>query len=122
MSRKSTRIYLPLDVSFMDDDKIIRAGEQAGWLYLAMALRCKALGVDGVLSDVQVARLHVDGWKQRLERLIEEKAVIPRKTGYALPAYLKWNESMSEKTERLKRDRDRKTNPSGKTKEGDPDA
>lgn len=122
MSRKSTRIYLPLDVSFMDDDKIIRAGEQAGWLYLAMALRCKALGVDGVLSDVQVARLHVDGWKQRLERLIEEKAVIPRKTGYALPAYLKWNESMNEKTERLKRDRDRKTNPSGKTKEGDPDA
>lgn len=122
MSRKSTRIYLPLDVSFMDDDKIIRAGEQAGWLYLAMALRCKALGVDGVLSDVQVARLHVDGWKQRLERLIEEKAVIRRKTGYALPAYLKWNESMNEKTERLKRDRDRKTNPSGKTKEGDPDA
>lgn len=106
----------------MDDDKIIRAGEQAGWLYLAMALRCKALGVDGVLSDVQVARLHVDGWKQRLERLIEEKAVIRRKTGYALPAYLKWNESMNEKTERLKRDRDRKTNPSGKTKEGDPDA
>lgn len=122
MGRKSSRIYLPLDVSFMDDEKIVRAGEQAGWLYLAMALKCKALGVDGVLSDVQVARLQIDDWQHRMEPLITQKAVIPRKSGYFLPAYLKWNESVKEKSERLERDRKRKTIPAGKTKEGDPDA
>lgn len=118
MSRKSTRIYLPLDVSFMDDEKIIRAGEQAGWLYLAMALRCKALGVDGVLSDVQIARLHVPDWQERLALLVTEKAVTPRKGGYLLPAYLKWNESTKEKEERLERDRKRKAGSSGKPTEG----
>lgn len=121
MSRKSTRIYLPLDVSFMDDEKIIRAGEHAGWLYLAMALRCKALGLDGLLSDVQVARLHVPDWQARLEALVREKAVVERKNGYFLPAYLKWNESSKEKEERLERDRKRKAGASGKPKEGDKD-
>lgn len=119
MSRKSARIYLPLDVSFMDDDKIIRAGEQAGWLYLAMALKCKALGVDGVLSDVQVARLHVPDWQERLEVLIREKAVVERKNGYFLPAYLSWNESTKEKAARLERDRKRKAGQHGKTTEGE---
>ena len=119
MSRKSARIYLPLDVSFMDDDKIIRAGEQAGWLYLAMALKCKALGVDGVLSDVQIARLHVPDWHDRLEVLIREKAVVERKTGYFLPAYLSWNESTKEKAARLERDRKRKAGQHGKTTEGE---
>ena len=119
MSRKSARVYLPLDVSFMDDEKIIRAGEQAGWLYLAMALRCKALGLDGLLSDVQIARLHVPDWNNRLEALMREKAVVARKTGYFMPAYLKWNESTTEKADRLERDRKRKVKAAGKTTEGE---
>ena len=119
MARQSTRIFLPLDVSFMDDDKIIDAGEEAGWLYLAMALKCKALGVDGVLKRAQIARLHVDGWQLRLERLVEVHAVKERAgEAYLLPAYLKWNESVKQKKERLERDRARKGTPRGNQKDG----
>ena len=38
MPRLARRLSVPIDVGFMDDDKVIQAGEQAAWLYLALAL------------------------------------------------------------------------------------
>lgn len=123
MARQSTRIYLPLDVSFMDDEKMIEAGEEGAWLYLAMALKCKALETDGVLSRAQIARLHVADWETRLDRLVECKAVKERAGNtYLLPAYLRWNESKKQKNDRLERDRKRKLARGGKSPEGGQDA
>lgn len=67
----SRRPFLPLDVAFMDDDKIIEAGVPAAWLYLAMLLGCKRFGVDGVLTRNQIDRLGVDKWERSVDKLIQ---------------------------------------------------
>ena len=110
MPRKARRLSVPLDVGFMDDDKVIEAGEQAAWLYLAILLRCKVIASDGTITRQQVGRLAVPGWQRRLARL-EEVGLVASIDGngtFAVPAWAKWNETQSEREERLKRDRDRK--------------
>lgn len=54
MARAASRIYVPLDVNFFDDDKVMQAGEAAGWLYLRMCTRAKLLDSDGVMTERQV--------------------------------------------------------------------
>lgn len=70
MARKPGYIYLPVDVEFMEDEKIAEAGERAAWLYLGMCLRSKQLVSDGVLTARAVERLPISGTRQRLARLI----------------------------------------------------
>ena len=99
MSRTASKIYVPLDVTFFGDDKILAAGERAAWLYLHMMTQSKASDSDGFLSKLQVAKLAVPGWQSRLKALL---AVVDHDGGrlvtepepgtYYLPAYPKWNE------------------------------
>jgi len=64
------RPYIRLDATFMDDERVIEAGERAAWLYLAVLLSCRQRRADGVISRGQVARLNVAGWQSRLAKLI----------------------------------------------------
>lgn len=70
MSKRKGALFLPLDVMFPDDPLVNAVGEQAAWLYVLMMLKAKALLSDGVLTEPQVEKLAVKGWKQRLERLL----------------------------------------------------
>lgn len=70
MARRKGGLFLPLDTEFMDEDKILDAGERAAWLYLAMMLRCKRLETDGVLTARQIERLGIPGWQKRLADLM----------------------------------------------------
>lgn len=109
MARAASRIYVPLDVNFFDDDRIIAAGEAAGWLYLAMCAKAKQLDNDGVITRPQVERLHIKGWQKRLLRLVEVGAVEEAGEGvYGIAGWLNWNESKQSRAERLQADRDRK--------------
>lgn len=109
MARTASRIYVPLDVTFFDDERILTAGEAAGWLYLAMCAKAKAIDSDGVLTELQVARLGVTGWRRRLGRLIESGLVEEAMgTHYGITGWLKWNESAASRADRRQRDRDRK--------------
>lgn len=81
MSRRPRNIYVPLDVEFFDNDRVIQAGEQAGWLYLAMCCRAKRLLSDGVLTTVHIERLHVKGWRGRLKRLVDAGLVVETDDG-----------------------------------------
>jgi hypothetical protein len=97
MPRRKGGLFLPLDVNFMEDEKVIRAGEAAGWLYLAMCLACKRLLNDGILDRKQIERLHVRGWRQRLDTLVENELVMVwDDTRYAVVAWLKHNDSSGE--------------------------
>lgn len=97
--------FLPLDLEFMNDDKIINAGIPAAWLFLAMLLQIKKLGTDGTITSPQMARLHVDKWPKHLETLIREQLVLDisddpdtRKTLW-IPSWHKWNLSKAERAE-----------------------
>lgn len=70
MTPRPGYLYLPVDVEFMEDDKIAEAGEAAGWLYLALCLRSKQLASDGYLTARQVERLPVTDTRPRLEALL----------------------------------------------------
>lgn len=91
------RPFLPLDVAFMDDDKIVEAGAVASWCFLAMLLGCKRYGTDGTLTAPQMSRLGVDKWQKSVETLIQVGLIMDvsesenaRKV-YWIPSWSKWN-------------------------------
>lgn len=129
------RLYVPLDANFFEDEKILDAGERAGWLYLAMCCRAKQLGTDGYLTERQIARLQLPDWRARLDRLLEAGAVWrvdpvdnpPGTAGerrspgrgvvsagsvggvrYWIVSWPKWNEPIKTVEDRRRSDRERK--------------
>lgn len=117
MARKPRGIYLPLDIEFFDNDRVIRAGEKAGWLYIAMCCRAKRLLSDGILSEQQIDRLHIAGWRKRLDALIDVGLVIPTDDDrFLILGWLERNMSAEQVEQSRARDRVRKDsvrNPSG---------
>lgn len=114
MARRKGGLFLPLDVNFMDDPKVIRAGEAAAWLYLAMCLTCKRIENDGVLNVAQIARLSVPKWQARLARLNDTELVIQvDDERHAIAAWLVHNDSADEVAERRRKDLERKKKPKG---------
>lgn len=108
---RSRRLYVPLDVGFFEDVRIIRAGERAGWLYLNMLTLIKTREADGAISPEQIARLNIKDWRKRLVSLCEHGLVMEMEDGdYLVPAWSKWNELAHERADRLRRDRERKRN------------
>ena len=109
MGRKPGMIYVPLDVEFFDNDKVLEAGEKAGWLFLAMTARAKKLLTDGVLTESQIARLHVTGWKARLKALVAEGLVEDQGEGrWLIVGFLERNMSAAEVEQKRAADRARK--------------
>ena len=118
MGRKP-KLFLPLTVTFFDDDRIIEAGDQPTLLYLAMSLRCKAMGSDGRLTEAQIGRLNRPKWRAELKKLAELELVVWDEVyeEWAIAAWLAHNESIALIDERRAKDRVRKAdsgrNPSG---------
>lgn len=71
MARRRGALFLPLDVRFMEDERIDRAGERAAWLYLGVCLKVKQLEREGNLTRSLVGRLGIPGWQDRLRRCVE---------------------------------------------------
>ncbi len=109
MPRRPRMTYVPLDVEFFDNERILNAGEKAAYLYLAMCCRAKKLLSDGRLSPSQVERLHVPGWKQRLTALVEAGLVVDLDDGgYGIVGWLERNLSALQVEEHRDRDKARK--------------
>lgn len=109
MPRRKGGLYLPLDVNFWDDPRIVRAGEKPAVLYLAMCLASKRLGSDGRLEPLQIDRLHVSGWKARLDALLREELVLDLSDGaYTIAAWLQHNDPSHVVAERRAADAARK--------------
>lgn len=109
MPRRKGGLFLPLDVNFMDDPRIVRAGRDAAWLYLAMALACKRLNTDGRLESLQVGRLHITGWKKLLPILLHEELVLDLDDGaYTIAAWFRHNDPAAVVAERRASDAARK--------------
>lgn len=117
MARRPRNVYLPLDIEFFDNERILTAGEKAGWLYLAMCCRSKRLLSDGLLTPTQIERLHVPGWKARLAKLVETGLVVGTDDGrFLILGWLERNLSAEQVEQQRARDRVRKDsarNPDG---------
>lgn len=121
MGRKP-KLFLPLTVTFFDDDRIIAAGDGPTLLYLAMCLRAKAMGSDGRLTEAQISRLNRPRWKAELRRLAEVEAVLWDDVSgeWAIRAWLLHNESLAVLDAKREKDRARKAENSARNPNGFP--
>ncbi len=97
--------FVALSATFMDDPRVVAAGERAGWLFVAMMLDCRNQRTDGTVTAHRLPRLGVPAWRPRLARLLEVGLVEKDGDAYRLPAYLKWNVPQSEYQRREHRGR-----------------
>lgn len=119
MGRKP-KLYIPLTVTFFEDDRVIEAGDAATLLFLAMCLRCKVMGTDGRLMETQIGRLNRPRWKSELARLAVLRLVVQDEVTdeWCIAAWFAHNESIDEVDARRAVDRARKAadsrrNPAG---------
>lgn len=104
------KLFLPLDVGFMDDERIAVAGDGPAMLYLAMCLKSKATGADGRLGEVLIRRLNRPKWKVELATLAELQLVLwdDEDGRWCIAAWFSHNEAVSQIAARRAADRDRK--------------
>lgn len=106
---RAPRLYVPLDLGFFDDVRIMRAGEKAAWLYLNMLTKTRSVDSDGVLFAEQIAKLGVSQWKQRLTVLVAEGLVDEMTTDcYGIANWTKWNQTAAEREEAKRAEAKRK--------------
>lgn len=95
--RISPRLYIPLDARFFDDDKILKAGERAAWLFLAILTTIKLDNSDGVISHRKIVRLGIQGYPQRLQKLQTVGLIMEMESDeldeitYLVPSWSRWN-------------------------------
>lgn len=120
MGRKP-KLYIPLTVTFFDDDRIASAGDGPTLLYVAFLLRAKALGSDGRLTELQISRLHRSRWKAELRRLADLELLIQDENTkeWCVPSWFAHNEAMSEVDARRSADRERKAAEAAERKAAD---
>lgn len=89
------KLHVPLDVDFAYDDKILAAGPSAAYLYIASLAFCKRTLNDGKIASAQLAALApgLDGLKEHAATLVKVGLWRATKTGWALPSWLKHNDS-----------------------------
>lgn len=105
-----SRPFLPVDVSFMDDDKVVEAGPAAAWLFLGILLACKRNGTDGTITRAQLARLGITSWQKHVRTLQDVGLVMdvsedPSKPLLWVPSWAKWNLLEHEREEKRQKAR-----------------
>lgn len=105
MVAKAPSVYVPLDVNYMRDHRIRRAGPDAELLYLRALAYAKGGETDGFVYDydLEVIAVGLKGIPARVAALVREKAWEEREGGWFICGWFKWNEP----TDRL-RDRKRR--------------
>lgn len=90
------RLYVPLEVDFPDNARIIEAGERAELLYIRALLLSKRLRSDGLLTTGQVAHIRLSGVTSRAKRLVEVGLWEVFPGGYKISGFLDRNPSSAE--------------------------
>lgn len=107
-------VYVPLDLGFVDDPKIMRAGLDGAGLYAQSLVIAKRLMSDGVLERMHLYRLGADD--ALIDRLIDlglyqgvtSGRTDPDVSAVRISAWLKHNKSVSELQEARASDAQRK--------------
>ena len=114
MARRGIGEYVPLSVSYMDDDALLGCSPLAELLYVRMLAVAGRMPTDGYLTLPQIehragARLGTAAKvRSLLKELVAAGPVEEVDGGYAIRAWLKWNKSAEELGRERAKDRDRK--------------
>lgn len=106
MGRKTATGYVPLDMNYLRDPAIRRAGPDAELLYVRGLAYCKASHTDGVIYeyDLPVIGVGLRNVQQRVSALVRENLWEAHRDGWYVRSWAKWNLSQSELAEnKLKR-------------------
>lgn len=104
------RLYVPLDVNYVDDPKVMRAGPYAELVYVRSMALAKRLNEDGRIDPCHVRRL-CDGIEDPnavVAVLLEQGLWINENGHYRIAAWLKHNPSAAELDGKREADRVRK--------------
>lgn len=102
MPKSPPGMYVPLDVNYMRDPRIRRAGTDAEVLYVRALAYAKGGGTDGIVHDYDIEVIAV-GLKRvaaRIAALVREKAWEERDGGWFIAGWFKWNEPTATLRER----------------------
>ena len=97
MVAKPPSLYVPLDVNYMRDPRIRRAGEAAEVLYVRSLAYAKGGDTDGMVYDydLDVIAVGLRAVPARVAALVREGAWDVREGGWFISAWLKWNEPVA---------------------------
>jgi len=91
-------LYVPLDVDYASDDKLIEAGPMAELLYVRGLAFCKRTMSDGVIRRSQLAAvgLGIPAAAKHAQRLVDVGAWAATPHGWRVVAWLKRNKSAAQ--------------------------
>lgn len=100
--------FVPLDVHYLRDPAIQRAGPDAELLYLRSLAHCKAVDGQGLITPYDLAAISV-GLKAvtgKVTILVREQLWVTDKDGWRIRSWLRWNRSTEEIDEQKQAKRD----------------
>lgn len=105
MSRPAPSMYVPLDVNYMRDPRVRRAGPDAELLYIRSLAYAKGGETEGLVHDydLDVIAVGLNKVPQRVAALVREKAWEEREGGWFICGWFNWNESIVALRDRKKR-------------------
>lgn len=90
-------MYVPLDVNYMRDPRLRRAGADAELLYIRSLAYAKGGETDGVVFDydLDVIAVGLTRVTARVDALVREKAWEMREGGWFITGWFNWNEPIA---------------------------
>ena len=89
------RLYVPLDVDYADNPKMIGVGERGEVLYIRALCLAKRTLTDGFIDERQLVRFGLPGVEVRAESLVREGLWEKVPGGYQITGWLERNTSAS---------------------------
>lgn len=88
-------IYVPLDVNYLRDPKVRRAGPEAELLYLRSLAHAKGGSTDGFIADfdLDVVAVGLPRTRQRVKALIDNALWAEVDGGWQIAGWTKWNKT-----------------------------
>lgn len=95
MARPAPSMYVPLDVNYLRDPRIRRAGPDAELLYIRALAYAKGGETDGFVHDydLEVIAVGLPRVQARVAALVREKAWEEREGGWFITGWFNWNKS-----------------------------
>ncbi|MGV3564184.1 MAG: hypothetical protein ACO1ON_12980 [Nocardioides sp.] len=105
MARRAPSVFVPLDVNYMRDPRIRRAGSDAELLYIRSIAYAKGGETDGVVYDydLDVIAVGLARVPARVAALVREQAWEEREGGWFITGWFNWNESVQDLRDKKRR-------------------
>ena len=108
MASRTPSAFVPLDVNYLRDPRIRRAGPDAELLYVRSLAHAKGGDTDGMVYDfdLDVIAIGLTKVPARVSALVREGAWEERPDGWFIKGWFKWNQSTEALRDKRKRQQD----------------